>query len=93
MARQVGLNDCTLKRGFRQVFGKTVFGYLHEYRLEYARQLLEERRLNVSEVAQKIGFVNRSYFAAAFRKKVWPHPQRIPSSLQKIPPSVQKNSA
>ncbi|MDI9636058.1 AraC family transcriptional regulator [Geitlerinema splendidum] len=69
LARQVGLNDCTLKRGFRQVFGKTVFGYLHEYRLEYARQLLEERRLNVSEVAQKIGFVNRSYFAAAFRKK------------------------
>jgi AraC-like DNA-binding protein len=69
LARQVGINDCTLKRGFRQVFGKTVFGYLHDYRLEQARQLLEERRFNVSEVARTIGFVNRSYFAAAFRKK------------------------
>lgn len=69
LARQVGLNDCTLKRGFRQVFGQTAFGCLHDYRLEQARQLLEERRLNVSEIAQAIGFANRSYFAAAFRKK------------------------
>lgn len=69
LARQVGLNDCTLKRGFRQVFGTTAFGYLHNYRLEQARQLLEERRLNISEIAQAIGFANRSYFAAAFRKK------------------------
>lgn len=69
LARQVGLNDCTLKRGFRQVFGTTAFGCLHEYRLDQARQLLEERRLNVSEVAQAIGFANRSYFAAAFRKR------------------------
>ncbi|MGF1496608.1 MAG: helix-turn-helix transcriptional regulator [Elainellaceae cyanobacterium] len=69
LARQVGLNDCTLKRGFRQVFGKTAFGYLHDYRLEQARQLLQKRHLNVSEVARTIGFANRSYFAAAFRKK------------------------
>lgn len=69
LAHQVGLNDCTLKRGFRQVFGNTAFGCLHEYRLEQARQLLEAGHLNVSEVARKIGFVNRSYFAAAFRKK------------------------
>lgn len=69
LARRVGLNDCTLKRGFRQVFGKTAFGYLHDYRLEQARQLLQKRHLNVSEVARAIGFANRSYFAAAFRKK------------------------
>ncbi|MGJ3251648.1 MAG: helix-turn-helix transcriptional regulator [Elainellaceae cyanobacterium] len=69
LARQVGLNDCTLKRGFRQVFGTTAFGYLHDYRLEQARQLLQSRHLNVSEVARAIGFANRSYFAAAFRKK------------------------
>ena len=40
LARQVGLNDCTLKRGFREVFGITAFGYLHNYRLEQARELL-----------------------------------------------------
>ncbi len=75
LARQVGLNDCTLKRGFRQVFSKTAFGYLHDYRLEQARQLLEERRLNVSEICRAVGFANRSYFASAFRKKFGINPK------------------
>ncbi len=82
LARQVGLNDCTLKRGFRQVFGTTAFGYLHDCRLEQARQLLEERRLNISEIAQAIGFANRSYFAAAFRKKFGITPRKYLSSLK-----------
>lgn len=69
LARQVGLNECTLKRGFRQVFGMTVFGYLHHHRLEQARQLLEAGEMNVAEVARKVGFADRSYFAAAFCKK------------------------
>ena len=69
LARQVGLNDCTLKRGFRQVFGTTAFGYLHDYRMEQARQLLRTGELNVSEATRRVGFADRSHFAAAFRKK------------------------
>ncbi len=69
LAHQVGLNDCTLKRGFRQIFGRTAFGYLHDYRIEKARQLLQEGNLNVTEAARSVGFANRSYFASAFRKK------------------------
>lgn len=82
LARQVGLNDCTLKRGFRQVFGTTAFGYLHDYRLEQAKQLLEERQLNVSEIAHAIGFSNRSYFAAAFRKKFGATPREYLSKYR-----------
>jgi AraC-like DNA-binding protein len=69
LARLVGLNECTLKRGFREVFGTTAFGYLHDYRLEQARQLLQERRLNVSEVARAVGFGSCTYLARVFRKK------------------------
>lgn len=69
LARQVGLNDYALKQGFRQVFGDTAFGYLHNYRMEKARQLLIEGEVNVSEAASRVGFANRSYFANAFRKK------------------------
>jgi AraC-like DNA-binding protein len=69
LARQVGLNDCTFKRGFRQVFGMPAFCYLHHYRLEKARQMLESGKANIADVAQSVGFASRSYFAAAFRKK------------------------
>lgn len=76
LARQVGLNDCTLKRGFRQVFGTTAFGYLHDYRLEQARQLLQERRLNVSEIARAVGFGSCSYLSRVFRKKYGVSPKQ-----------------
>jgi len=69
LARQVGLNDCTLKRGFRQVFGTSVFGYLHDHRMEYARKLLEEQAMTITGVAAMVGYANRGHFAAAFRKK------------------------
>ena len=83
LARQVGLNDCTLKRGFRQVFGETTFGYLHNHRMEKARQLLVEGEVNVSEAARRVGFVNRSYFAAAFRKKYGVSPRKYLRRTQK----------
>lgn len=77
LAHQVGLNDCTLKRGFRQVFGKTVFGCLLDYRMAQAYQLLQEHRLNVEEVARKVGYANRRSFATAFRKKFGQNPKEI----------------
>ncbi|MHC5731764.1 MAG: helix-turn-helix transcriptional regulator, partial [Nostoc sp.] len=50
LARQVGLNDRKLKQGFRQVFGTTVFGYLHQYRMELAHKLLIQGNMNITEV-------------------------------------------
>jgi len=75
LARQVGLNDCTLKRGFRQVFGTTVFGYVCDRRMEQACQLLLQGDLKVEEVAQAVGYANRSRFAAAFRRKFGQNPK------------------
>jgi AraC-like DNA-binding protein len=69
LARQVGLNDFKLKRGFRQVLGTTVFGYVRDQRMARARQLLEGQRLNVTEVACAVGYANPSQFAAAFKRR------------------------
>ncbi|MBE9075841.1 helix-turn-helix transcriptional regulator [Romeria aff. gracilis LEGE 07310] len=69
LARLAGINDCKLKAGFRQVFGTTVFGYLHDCRMEKSRQLLEAGEMSVSNAAQAVGYANRSHFAIAFRKK------------------------
>ncbi|MEH2407277.1 helix-turn-helix transcriptional regulator [Nostoc sp.] len=75
LARQVGINEYTLKRGFRQIFGTTVFGYLHDYRMEQARQLLLSGQMKIEQVAQIVGYVNRSRFASAFRKKYGINPK------------------
>jgi AraC-like DNA-binding protein len=75
LARQVGLNECSLKQGFRQLFGTTVFGYLRQYRMERARLLLLEGRMNVGETAQAVGYTSRSRFAAVFRKTFGVNPK------------------
>jgi AraC family transcriptional activator of pyochelin receptor len=74
LARAIGINDHKLKVGFRQVFGTTVFGYLHEQRMERSRQLLESGDLNVTAAAQAVGFASRGHFAAAFRRKYGVNP-------------------
>lgn len=77
LAHQVGLNDCTLKRQFRQVFGTTVFGYLHHYRMEQARILLMENRLSISMIARTVGYNNPCSFSTAFRKKFGVSPRAM----------------
>jgi AraC-like DNA-binding protein len=68
LARLVGLNDRLLKTGFRQVLGTTVFGYVHQQRMEHARQLLASSQLSVWKVAISVGYANTTTFSKAFRK-------------------------
>ncbi|MFB2839033.1 helix-turn-helix domain-containing protein [Floridanema evergladense] len=76
LARRSQLNESTLKRGFKQEFGMTVFDYLLDYRMEQAREMLERGAMQVSEVMMAVGLKNRSYFAAAFRRKFGQNPKQ-----------------
>ncbi|MBE9005516.1 helix-turn-helix transcriptional regulator [Fortiea sp. LEGE XX443] len=75
LARQVKLNDYKLKQGFRQVFGTTVFGYLHDYRMQQAYMLLTNSQMKVKEAAQAVGYVSPSSFNSAFKKKFGVNPK------------------
>lgn len=68
LSRKVGLNDFKLKRGFRQAFSTTVFGYVRRLRMEKARALLESGSINVTEAAVTTGYSCLSHFTAAFKK-------------------------
>lgn len=69
LAGQVGLNLKKLKAGFKQIYGDTVYGFLFDYKMEYARNLLDSGSYNVNEVGLKIGYSTSSHFIAAFKKK------------------------
>ncbi|ABW31727.1 transcriptional regulator, AraC family (plasmid) [Acaryochloris marina MBIC11017] len=69
LAREVGLNDRKLKQGFRQLFGTTVFGYLQDYRMQQAKQLLHDSDLSIAWVAKTVGYKNPEAFSTAFRRK------------------------
>jgi AraC family transcriptional regulator, transcriptional activator of the genes for pyochelin and ferripyochelin receptors len=69
LAKIVGLNDYKLKLGFRYCFGNTVFGCLHDYRMQEAKNLLETKKMNINEVAHSVGYTSETSFSSAFRKK------------------------
>lgn len=69
LARKTGLNEFKLKKGFKEVFGNTVYGYLLEHKLENARIMLLEEENTISEIAYKTGYSSTSHFSTAFRKK------------------------
>lgn len=81
LARQVGLNDYKLKRGFREVFGTTVFGCLLTHRMELAKQLLAEQRLSIAEVARAVGYASQSRFCHAFKRQFGITPRSYRTSL------------
>lgn len=69
LARAAGLNEYKLKRGFREVFGHTVFGYLASHRLVRGRQMLLDTDLTVAEIAFELGYCSPQHFNNAFKKQ------------------------
>ena len=67
LAGIVGLTHPKLNFCFREVYGTTVFGYLREMRLNKAKSLLDEGRMNVTEVAYAVGYSSLSHFAGTFK--------------------------
>ncbi|MEO2072381.1 MAG: AraC family transcriptional regulator [Zunongwangia sp.] len=68
LAHRVGTNDFTLKKGFKEVFGTTVFGFWKEAKMEQARQLIAQQGKSVQEVAEALGYSNARHFSTAFKK-------------------------
>jgi AraC-like DNA-binding protein len=69
LAQQVGVSDRTLRRGFRDLFGTTVVGYLTQQRMKQAEQLLREGNYTVAEVATWVGYSHLGHFAARFKRQ------------------------
>lgn len=69
LARLAGLNEFKLKKGFKEMFGHTVFGYLSDYRLADAKAQLQDRQKTASELAFELGYSSVQHFSAAFKKK------------------------
>lgn len=67
LARQVGINKNKLNQGFNHLFGTSAFEYLRIHRLERAKILLENRKMNVTEASLEVGYLNQRSFSRAFK--------------------------
>jgi AraC-like DNA-binding protein len=69
IARTACVSVNTLQRHFRATWGKTVFAYLRDTRLERARSALERGVVSVAQAAVIAGYSSSANFATAFRQQ------------------------
>lgn len=68
LSRKVAINECYLKKGFKEIFGTTIFDFYQNQRMEHAKYLLYEKGLSVTEVSLMLGYSSISHFSTAFKK-------------------------
>ena len=68
LSRKVAINECYLKKGFKELFGTTIFDFYQSQRMEHARYLLYEKGLSVTDVSVMLGYSSISHFSTAFKK-------------------------
>jgi len=68
LSRKVAMNECYLKKGFKEMFGTTIFDFYQSQRMEHAKYLLYEKGLTVTEVSVLLGYSSISHFSTAFKK-------------------------
>jgi AraC-like DNA-binding protein len=68
LSRVCLLNEFKIKKGFKMLFGSTVFNHLRKNRMEYAERLLLDSALSVEEVAHQLGYEHAQHFSVAFKK-------------------------
>ena len=77
IAAAVGLNEYKLKRGFKETFQTTVFGYLTDQRLLLARRYLLDTEKTAAEIAYELGYSTPQHFNNAFKSHFGHTPDSI----------------
>lgn len=81
IADEISLSVSKLKEGFKHIYGDTVFNFLLDYKLEFARKLLVSKKHNITEISNQIGYSTASHFISAFKKKYGTTPKQYMMSL------------
>jgi AraC-like DNA-binding protein len=74
LARQTGLNEKSLKQGFRVVFGMPIYRFLQRERMRQARTLLVTGKSSVAQASLAVGYANPSYFAYLYKREYGHNP-------------------
>lgn len=72
-----GINQTKLKKGFKKLFGDTVFGYLTNLRMQKAKALLLEEKMTINDISAFVGYQHAQHFTVAFKKTMGYLPSEV----------------
>jgi YesN/AraC family two-component response regulator len=78
---EIGMSRTVLYRKLKAVTGLSVNEFVNTVRLKRAVQLLQQKKLSVSEIAYEVGFSSPKYFSTCFRKQFHKTPSEFIAGL------------
>ena len=67
LAADVGISRAQLHRKMKEMTGISSGKFLRNLRMEQAARLLREGKVNISQVADRVGYVDQAHFSTAFK--------------------------
>jgi AraC-like DNA-binding protein len=77
LAKHFGTNTNKLMSLFKSTFGLSIFEYITDLKMDYAKILLLDEARFVVEVSRSIGYKNPNHFSAAFKRKFGISPSKL----------------
>ncbi len=68
LARTVGMAESALSKGFKSIFGRTVFDFSLHCRMQHAMTMICDRHWSVARASEAVGYAHPTSFTAAFRR-------------------------
>lgn len=80
LSQKIGMSRMQLYRKLRGLTDQTVHEFIRNIRLKHAVQLLEQKKMTITEVAYAVGFNDLTYFARCFKKQYGKSPSEYISN-------------
>ena len=75
--REMGYSRSAVQKKIKAITGKTATNLVRDYRLERARQLIEQGAGFLSEIATMVGFNSLSYFSNCYKQYFGLNPSEV----------------
>lgn len=70
LSARFDLSSTALKTCFKSIYGKPIYTWLKEYRLQKAQEMLiKDPEMSIGDIAFSVGYESAGKFSAAFKKK------------------------
>lgn len=75
--KDVGMSRSQMHRKLKALTGKSTSLYLRTVRLAKARELIEQKKANISEISYQVGFSSPAYFSRCFKEEFGYTPSEV----------------
>lgn len=69
LTRKFYINSFKLKHGFKKLFSNSVMKYIDEHKMNYAHTMLQQGKMDVTALAEELGYKHYNNFSTAFKKR------------------------